>query len=50
MVRDRDDIQEAQGWSAYTLLELALRFIDERELYAQFDEFLEKIASDENGG
>jgi len=45
---DRDDIQEAQGWTNTTMLDLALRFIDERELYTEFDAFLESVAREEN--
>jgi hypothetical protein len=45
---DREKIQDLQGWTDVTLLELVLRFVDDENLGEKLAEFLEAVAAEEN--
>lgn len=45
---DRERVQDTQGWSDGSLLELVLRFVDDEGLGEKLARFLETVAAQEN--
>jgi hypothetical protein len=45
---EQQEIVDAQGWNENTVLCLALRFIHEKQLNAEFEQKLQEIADEEN--
>ncbi|MFV0135551.1 hypothetical protein ACLGIH_20405 [Streptomyces sp. HMX87] len=43
-----DRLQDAQGWTDNTVLDLLIRFVDEQGQAAELDEYLTRVANEEN--
>lgn len=48
MPLDRYEVQEAQGWTDDTMLDLAEEFIQEQKLWPKYERYLRKRAKAEN--